>query len=249
MHPITEIEAALVEPFAPDEIKFKPQSVSGNRALAVAYIDARCVADRLDEVLGIGGWKDKYEVLPDGSVICSLSIKLDGEWVTKMDVGSLSEQPDGGDRLKAAFSDALKRAAVKVGIGRYIYRLPMQWVDYDPVKKKFARTPQLPPWAMPKNRPATQAVALQQPVQQQAKALPAAQPQAAPVPAVSGKISRDQFDRMQAATKELGENMDWLVNEVREKFAATMIREMSSADAEQQIADLQRRAYEMKFPA
>jgi hypothetical protein len=34
----------------------------------------------------------------------------------RTDVGSRSEQPDGGDRLKAAFSDALKRAAVKFGI-------------------------------------------------------------------------------------------------------------------------------------
>ena len=49
-----------------------------------------------------------------------------------MDVGAPSEQPDGGDRLKAAFSDALKRAAVKFGIGRYLYRLPQQWVRLRP---------------------------------------------------------------------------------------------------------------------
>jgi hypothetical protein len=59
-------------------------------------------------------------------------------------VGSPSEQPDGGDRLKAAFSDALKRAAVKFGVGRYLYRLPAQWVDYDAQKRRFARTPEMP---------------------------------------------------------------------------------------------------------
>jgi len=64
-------------------------------------------------------------------------------------VGGQSEQPDEGDRRKAAFSDALKRAAVKFGIGRYLYRLPAQWVDYDPRKKQFARTPTLPPEALP----------------------------------------------------------------------------------------------------
>lgn len=252
MQPITEIEAALCAPFDPDEVRYKPQVVKGNTALAIAYIDARVVQDRLDEVVGVGGWKDEYEILNDGSALCRLSVKIDGEWVTKMDVGGQSEQSDGGDRLKAAISDGLKRAAVKFGIGRYIYRLPMQWAAYDPVKKQFSSKPQLPKWAMPSNRPATQAAALQQPVQQQAKALPAAQPQASTVATQAGptnRISRDQFDRMQAATKEIGENMDWLVNEVREKFAATMIREMSSADAEQQIADLQRRAYEKKFPA
>src|SRR5262249_54020635 len=70
-----------------------------------------------------------------------------GEWLTKVDVGGPSEQPDGGDGLKAAFSDALKRAAVKYGVGRYLYRLPSQWVDYDPQRKQFKQTPRRPPAA------------------------------------------------------------------------------------------------------
>src|SRR5206468_3165838 len=51
--------------------------------------------------------------------------------------------------MKAAFSDALKRAAVKAGIGRYLYRLPSTWVAYDPPKKAMATTPKLPDWALP----------------------------------------------------------------------------------------------------
>jgi hypothetical protein len=54
----------------------------------------------------------------------------------KEDVGGQSEQPDEGDRRKAAFSDALKRAAVKFGIGRYLYRQKPQWVDWDPLREK-----------------------------------------------------------------------------------------------------------------
>src|SRR6201988_2346453 len=54
--------------------------------------------------------------------------------------------------MKAAFSDALKRAAVKFGIGRYLYRLQAQWVDYDTAKRTFASTPQLPPFALPKTK-------------------------------------------------------------------------------------------------
>ncbi|MCL5459829.1 Rad52/Rad22 family DNA repair protein, partial [Loigolactobacillus coryniformis] len=69
--------------------------------------------------------------------------------MTKTDVGSPSEQPDGGDRLKAAFSDALKRAAVKFGIGRYLYRLKSEWVDYDPQKKQLLQKPELPVWGKP----------------------------------------------------------------------------------------------------
>lgn len=143
------ITDALAVPFEEREVKFKPQAVKNNRALALAYVDARVIMDRLDDVLGVARWQDNYEILADGSVQCRLRIFVGGRWITKTDVGSPSEQPDGGDRLKAAFSDALKRAAVKFGLGRYLYRLPHQWADYDAVKKQFTAPPKLPAWALP----------------------------------------------------------------------------------------------------
>jgi hypothetical protein len=158
-HEIEALTRALSAPFDPREVKFKPAVVSGNRAMALAYIDARVIQDRLDEVVGVLGWQDEYECLPDGSVVCKLRLRLGDEWITKMDVGGPSEQPDEGDRRKAAFSDALKRAAVKFGIGRYLYRLPNQWVDYDPHKRQFVRTPTLPAHALPQNARQEQAAA------------------------------------------------------------------------------------------
>jgi hypothetical protein len=160
-----QILDALAAPFEAADVKWKPQTVKNNRALAVLYVDARAVQDRLDEVLGVENWQDEYAVQSDGSVVCKLSVRIGGEWVAKMDVGSPSEQPDSGDRLKAAFSDALKRAAVKFGVGRYIYRVESQWVDYDPVKKQFARVPTLPRNALPG------------PVVHEARSLPPARPQ------------------------------------------------------------------------
>jgi hypothetical protein len=148
---VRAVTLALSDPFDPRDVKFKPQMVKNNRALAIAYVDVRLIQDRLDEVLGAENWQDDYEILPDGSVVCRLRLNLGGDWVTKTDVGSPSEQPDGGDRLKAAFSDALKRAAVKFGIGRYLYRLPAQWVEYDPAKKQIAQVPQLPAFALPRS--------------------------------------------------------------------------------------------------
>jgi hypothetical protein len=152
---------ALAEPFDPREVRFKPAVVSGNRAMAIAYVDARVIQDRLDDVLGVAGWQDEYDCLPDGGVVCRLRLHLGDEWITKMDVGSPSEQPDEGDRRKASFSDALKRAAVKFGIGRYLYRLPSQWVDYDPQKRQFARTPKLPASALPRPRVASPSVSME----------------------------------------------------------------------------------------
>jgi hypothetical protein len=130
-----EILTRLRAPFGTEEIHLKPISVKDKRALSLPYIDARTVMDRLDAVVGILNWEDDYHVQPDGSVVCQLRVRILGEWIRKTDVGSPSEQPDEGDRLKAAFSDSLKRAAVKFGVGRYLYSLPKQWLDYDPVKK------------------------------------------------------------------------------------------------------------------
>lgn len=147
---IHEIMARLAEPFAPESVGWKPQSVSGNRAMALAYIDARDVQDRLDEVVGCHNWQTRYEVQADGNVVCILRLRLEGEWIEKSDVGGPSDQKDVGDRMKATFSDAFKRAAVVWGIGRYLYRLEASWCDYDPQKKKFTKTPTLPATALPR---------------------------------------------------------------------------------------------------
>lgn len=145
------IAERLSEPFDPREVKWLPKSVKGNRCMAIAYVSARAIMERLDSVFGYDGWQDEYDLLPDGSVRCRLMVKAqDGGWVVKSDVGSPSEQPDAGDRSKAAVSDSLKRTAVKLGIGRYLYSLPNAWVDYDPAKRMITNPPQLPSWALPK---------------------------------------------------------------------------------------------------
>lgn len=149
---VKRIQAEFAVPFADAEIKLKPAMVKNNRALALHYIDSRAVMDRLDAVVGVAGWKDEYTVLPSGEVECRLSVRFGTQWVTKADVGGQSEQPDEGDRMKAAYSDALKRAAVKFGIGRHLYRIPQQWMDYDPVKKQIVR-PQPPKQAQERATP------------------------------------------------------------------------------------------------
>src|SRR6266446_8688525 len=175
----------LAAPFPPKEIKCRPGLVKGNRALALFYCDSRMVQDRLDDVLGIGNWSDQYEYLPDGSVACRLSIRLGDEWIVKSDVGGPSEQPDGGDRLKAAVSDALKRTAVKWGIGRYLYGLGKVWADYDPQRKWFTQPPRVPNVAEPEDHgPASGAPAQQSPPAQQ---------QAAPS-AANGRPAGPQLD-------------------------------------------------------
>ena len=139
-----EILARLAEPFPSEQIDWKPQAIKGERALAVAYIDARTVAERLDEVVS-GDWSSSWE--PVGKECVKYSLTICG--VTRTDAG---EPGDGtqGKTLKAAVSDGLKRAAVLFGLGRYLYRLPAQWVDYDPQHKRLKAVPRLPSWALPR---------------------------------------------------------------------------------------------------
>lgn len=146
-----DLREALLRPFEPSEVKWKAQTTNQDktRALAVAFVDARVVMDRLDDAFGPDGWQDAYAPQPDGSVLCTLRCRFGGEWVSKQDVGGQSEQPDEHDKDKAAVSDALKRTAVKFGVGRYLYRLPSVWVDYDAKKRQLASTPGLPAWALP----------------------------------------------------------------------------------------------------
>src|SRR5262249_32910957 len=68
------------------------------------------------------------------------------------------------------------------GIGRYLYRLEAQWMDYDPQKKKIIGTPRLPASALPQNYaaarlaeapPAPEAPSKPEPAARAARARPA----------------------------------------------------------------------------
>lgn len=106
-------------------IQGKPYERNGNfSAMALAYLDARDVMDRLDLVCGPAGWQSEYTETAKGRVICRIGIRIDGDWVWKSD-GAGDTAVEGE---KGGISDAFKRAAVHWGIGRYLYRLDAPWV-------------------------------------------------------------------------------------------------------------------------
>lgn len=146
-----EIAKALQRPFPVRTVKWKPAKTSGDRALAVAYIDARDVMRRLDAVVGPFSWGDQYRVLQVGNetvIECTLTLIIGDIKVCKADVGETAGS-DFTSGAKTGYSDALKRAAVKYGVGRYLYYLPARWVGYDPQKKQLTEMPKLPVWAIP----------------------------------------------------------------------------------------------------
>lgn len=109
---MNKIEMALKRPFEPAKLKWR----KGPGGKELVYITARDVMDRLDQVVGFYGWGTSYhEVM--GRVVCKLTLQVEGKTITKCD-GADDTAIEGA---KGALSDALKRAAVQFGIGRYLY--------------------------------------------------------------------------------------------------------------------------------
>lgn len=140
----SEIYKALKRPFPERLISWRVGATSKDKqkGIALAYIDARDVMQRLDDVLGLD-WQCKYSHA-DSKTICELSIKVEGEWITRSG-GAGDTQVEAE---KGAISDAFKRAAVLFGVGQYLYHLPNEWVEIDQFKK-ITKPPTLPSWATP----------------------------------------------------------------------------------------------------
>lgn len=134
---MSELLQQLSLPFHPSRITWKPQSLTKDkaRALAVAYADLRVYMDRLDELCGMD-WSVSYTPWGD-RIICHLTIG----GVTRSSTGegdASAEKNDIGGT--AAEAQAFKRAAVMFGMGRYLYDFPTTWVDYSEKDRGF--TPQ-----------------------------------------------------------------------------------------------------------
>lgn len=123
----TPWQERLREPFPEDEIIWKPGSISTkndvHKAMAMGHMDGRMVMERLDEIIGPQNWQDRYEDIKDG-IRCGIGINVEDEWIWKWDAAPYTDF----EAVKGGHSDALKRAAVKWGIGRYLYDLPKIWV-------------------------------------------------------------------------------------------------------------------------
>jgi hypothetical protein len=108
-------------PFPISEVQWRVGSTTFDKKKAqmLGYIDSRQVMERLDAVAGNFNWQTDISKQGD-TYLCSLSvyrtIKTDGAGATNVE----------GE--KGGVSDAIKRAAVQFGIGRYLYDLSGVWV-------------------------------------------------------------------------------------------------------------------------
>lgn len=116
----------LSEPFPPDKVSWRIGSTNADKTkgLALAYVDARDIMDRLDLVCGPAGWQRRHPHV-GGTTTCEIDIWIEERgWVTKSD-GAGDTQVEAE---KGSLSDSFKRAAVNWGVARYLYALPSPWV-------------------------------------------------------------------------------------------------------------------------
>jgi hypothetical protein len=168
-----EAEEALAEPFAVDEVKWKPQMVKNGKATVIAYADPRVYHERLDQVFGPGNWSStlSFSTAPyqlekaekkntDGKVwqeavsiaghklFCIASLSISGLG-TKTSSGEA--ETDNENAATASEAQAFKRACSMLGVGRYFYFLP-KYTGFDIEYGKLTKFPTLPPWAIPKTK-------------------------------------------------------------------------------------------------
>jgi len=181
--------ARLAEPFSDEDIEWRVsqsglgRSTSSNSGRnpkgiyckVLAYVTARAIQKRLDDVCGPENWRTEQPVLLDlklfdkegkpvskSAFAIGLSIRIDSEWVTKWDVC----EPTNIEPAKGGFSGGEKRAGAQWGIGRYLYRLDETFAEVSeqqPTKQwhwaklskqdgggaYYWKDPVLPAWATP----------------------------------------------------------------------------------------------------
>ena len=113
-----QIAAALAAPFTGADLKSRP----GRGGMTFTYADARAVAQRLDDVLGLAGWQFEVKVADPAAKVVhgTLIAVIDGVTTVRQDFGYPNSAQD-DEPYKSAASDALRRCAAQIGVGRSLY--------------------------------------------------------------------------------------------------------------------------------
>ena len=161
----------LAEPFPAGDIEWRVSRAGLNKkgdifCMVLAYITARAIQTRLDDVCGPENWCNTplqvFELRPGIMAMqVGISVRVGEHWITKYDVS----EPTNIEPAKGGFSGAMKRAGAMLGIGRYLYHLSETFAEtsenggkgweYARLPEKqgggsyYWKPPQLPAWALP----------------------------------------------------------------------------------------------------
>jgi hypothetical protein len=130
------IYAALAKPFDEHCIQRTEGRLTGRGYDTIGY-GYQHIANRLNEVLGVGGWRAHRTVTvkeivrsngrPAFEAICDITLEL-GEWIDGNFIVFAESLADGGhlasseaDARKGSYTNAFKKAAAFFGVGRQAY--------------------------------------------------------------------------------------------------------------------------------
>ena len=132
---------ALRKPFPEEYLEWRAGATTRDKkkAQALPYADPRAYEDRLNEVIG-EDWSCHFKPWGDTRIICELTVS----GVTRTSTGEFDNSKRNAiAEGTVAEAQAFKRACSKFGLGRYLYDIPIQWLDYDIDKNRFLETPKL----------------------------------------------------------------------------------------------------------
>ena len=233
------IEAALQAPFPASDIEWRAQRVGMANgkpwAFVLAYVTNRAIQSRLDEVFGVAGWQNLIREWRDKSTVCGIMVKIGGEWITKWDGADETDI----EATKGGISDAMKRAAVQFGIGRYLYKLEANFAECTTERQRGAewhqaktadgtifywKAPELPAWALPKQNGGQAPTTPPQPPAQPAPQTPPPAPPAAPKPVDKVTAMLQYMAQFKTTKEEIEKTFGYPVEQFKE-VDFTMVRE------------------------
>lgn len=158
---VSNLYGILKRPFSSKDIQWRigRKNKKGDKAIVLAYVDARAIQERLDEAFDT--WNTFYEAVDMGTIdvnthngtetkpikgfFCTIEGTVNGIKFHRTDGGDCTDF----EPFKGGMSSAFKRAGAALGIGRYLYDLGETWVNIDEYGK--FNPPQLPDWALPED--------------------------------------------------------------------------------------------------
>jgi len=133
----------MLAPFADEEL----HQFQGRGGQTMTYIEDETVMDRLDAGFGYGNWQVQAEAISENVVKVRLGVRDHGEWIWYEDFGYPNRE--GGESLKEAVSDGIRRCGRFVGIARDLYRkAPDERRTDQPPRRARPVTPETPEAAL-----------------------------------------------------------------------------------------------------
>lgn len=135
---LTDIMPALAQPFAIADVGFKPKPKNSfvrngkTVCLALPYADPRVYEDRLNQVCP-GEWSTQAQMIVAGDkMVCVVTVTICG--VPHTDVGEAKLSSE--NAATEARAQAFKRACSQVGLGRFLYSFPKQYLEWEGTEQK-----------------------------------------------------------------------------------------------------------------